>query len=88
MTARCDCCDFPVDMCGKEAAKQQDAEAAERRKELVNRGWFLAKWPGTCAECGTHFEPDEFIHALPGGYGRKGSKYLAECCSAVLYKGV
>lgn len=90
MTAWCECCDFPIDMCGKAAAKKQDAEASEHRKFLLGRGWFTARFPGTCGGCQSKITAGEdFIHALPGNrYGYRQSKYVGECCAEILYKDV
>jgi hypothetical protein len=73
-------------MCGKEAAKKQDAEASEHRKLLISRGWFTAKYPGTCGECYAKIIPGEdFIHAMPGNqYGYRRSKYVGECCAHII----
>lgn len=84
---RCDCCDLLLDACGKEAAKKQEAEAKQRRAELAARGWFASRFPGSCRGCGEDFEPGALIHGTSDGYGHRGRKYFAECCSEVVVRG-
>jgi hypothetical protein len=80
MVTKCECCDLPEYSCGKAAAKRQEMEAKGRAAELVGRGWFPAKWPGACRECGSEFDAGALIKGGP--YGYRG--YLADCCSEVV----
>lgn len=65
MTAdRCDCCDLPVESCGKAA------EQLARRQQLLDRqaalrkpGATVAQYPGVCGECGESFDKGEPIAA-------------------------
>jgi hypothetical protein len=77
---RCECCELPEYSCGKAVAKRQEAEAKKRAAELVSQGWFPAKWPGACRECGSGFDAGALIKGGPYGY----HGYLADCCSEVV----
>jgi hypothetical protein len=79
MDEKCECCDLLIASCGKQAAQRSEAEAKQRRAALLKRGWFAAKWPGACRECGEGFEAGDLIKSA--SYGHPG--YFAECCSEV-----
>lgn len=87
MATRCDCCNLLPDACGKEAAKKQEAEAKQQRAELTARGWFVSRFPGSCRGCGEDFDPGALIHGTSDGYGHRGRKYFAECCSEAVVRG-
>lgn len=87
MVTRCECCDLLPNACGKEAAKKQEAGARQQRAELVNRGWFAAKFHGVCKGCGADFEAGTLIKGTSDGFGRTKLKYFAECCSEVISGG-
>lgn len=74
MADRCDCCDLPVESCGKAAEQRQRAEAQRERTMLLARtSWFEASYPGTCSSCGERFPAGEPITKHGGGY-------KASCC--------
>lgn len=52
-------------------------ELEKWRRELRQRGWFPANYPGACANCGTAFQPGVMITmALSSVCG-----WRAECCA-------
>lgn len=75
---RCECCDLPIESCGKEIEQHQIAEHAAANAELMTRGWFPAKYPGECAACGSPFDTNDMIrlHTTTGAH----RCYIAECC--------
>lgn len=76
MVARCDCCDLPVESCGRaieRRAEQEDANA--RWQALALYGWFRARFPGSCIDCG---EP--FKIGTPISYDAERDGYRAYCC--------
>lgn len=78
MGSRCDCCDLPVESCGKriEAARAA-ADRAERARLFDLPGVFRALWPGSCAGCGERFAEGDpikrFSKVIAEGY-------LGPCC--------
>lgn len=72
---RCDCCDLPVESCGKaveDRARKEDANA--RSRALATPGWWQARWPGVCASCRSGFaEGDPITVAHNEGY-------ISYCC--------
>ena len=77
MTARCELTELTIDSCAHcrgNTLSPQD-EAVTERVALINSGrWFHAVHPGTCAVCGTPFEPGTAIRLeIPRGW-------RAECC--------
>lgn len=87
MVTRCECCDLPDYSCGKAAATRDEIESRKRTAELVNRGWFAAKFHGICKGCGADFEAGTLIRGTSDGFGRTKLKYFAECCSEVISGG-
>lgn len=81
---RCECCDLLISACGKQAAHRSELEAKKRSAELLNRGWFKAKFPGQCRECGEGFEAGDLIKGSAEGYGHRCRRYFAECCAEVV----
>ena len=82
MTARCDCCDLPVEFCGKAAEDRQRREARAAQAELLaTPGWFPARYPGTCAGCGSYFRAGEPIRVNRGGRWTE-PRYVAGCCQS------
>lgn len=82
---RCDCCDFPVELCTKREEKARRVEALTHRKELMAQGWVLAAYPGKCARCG---DPDGYQQRTlirhytgPGPEGHQVVGWVAECCA-------
>ncbi len=75
----CNCCDLPMELCGRAAAARQEAEDKNQRTMMINAGWFAAKFPGNCRECGEGFASGDLIKGGPG-YGHRCRKYYAECC--------
>ena len=69
MGARCDCCDLPVESCGRAVEVRQRQEDANARSHALSLyGWFRAQYPGQCVQCGGHFKIGDPICALDGGY--------------------
>lgn len=53
---RCDCCDLPVESCGRAVERAQLAQlVAERRRLLALPGVIAAQYPGACSGCGERF---------------------------------
>lgn len=78
MAKRCDCCDLPVESCGKAAeqrARQEDANA--RSQALAQPGWFQAQWPGQCGVCGVWFKAGDPITRMD----LMENRYKSYCCS-------
>ncbi len=66
---RCDCCDLPVESCGRAAEQRHRREAAaERQRALSLPGYFPALYPGMCDDCGERFGPGDLIRRAPSGY--------------------
>lgn len=73
---RCDCCDLPVESCGRDAERQQLADLkAERARLLAMPGVIAAKFPSKCGSCGQRFDAGTPIIAHRG----QGWRSL-ECC--------
>lgn len=54
---RCDCCDLPVESCGKAIEKKRLKDAADEKTRLLTLpGFFEARYPGVCGHCGEHFD--------------------------------
>lgn len=75
---RCDCCDLPIESCGKEIERKQRREAGVEEQRLLGRGWFHALYAGQCSGCGTDFAAGELIK-LQTTHGQHRC-YIAECC--------
>jgi hypothetical protein len=59
---RCDCCDLPVESCGKPAEdRARQADLAERRRLLALPGVFEAAYPGPCQACPDPIRPGDPI---------------------------
>lgn len=71
---RCDCCDLPVESCGKEAERRQRIERNSQLSELARKGFFPSQYGGNCFSCGLPFPKGTHIKAVMGGY-------KAECCA-------
>ena len=81
MAERCTCCDLPVESCGRAAEKrQQRAEQEARAELLVTRGWFPARYPGSCAGCGSYFRVGEPIRVNRNRRWTEPVTYVASCC--------
>lgn len=77
MTALCDCCDLPIETCGKAAeARMADEIRAERERALAEPGVVGAKFPGRCATCSTGYGRGEPIRHTDDGWAG------AICCPA------
>lgn len=69
MGARCDCCDLPVESCGRAVEARQRQELANARSQaLALYGWFRAQYAGRCSQCGEPFKEGDPICAIDGGY--------------------
>lgn len=57
MTARCECCDLPLDQCGREA----EARQTTRAPTTDDRGpIFEARYFGACGgDCGDRIQPGD-----------------------------
>ncbi|HEY0641269.1 MAG TPA: hypothetical protein VGD67_26875 [Pseudonocardiaceae bacterium] len=78
MSARCDCCDLPVDYCGKAAEARQRSEAAAERAALLSHpAWMAANYPGSCRVCGERFEA-----GTPITLDRATLTWTAQCCAS------
>lgn len=76
MTQRCECCDLPIESCGKAAEdKQRREQQQERRRLLAHPAWFAALYPGVCERCGERFEPGTPIRMVAH------SGWRAQCCA-------
>ena len=73
-TTRCECCDLPVESCGKAAEQLQRRIRQQEIENLQRRGWFPSAYGGSCFSCSSHFTKGTMIKAVLGGY-------KAECCS-------
>lgn len=73
--ARCDCCDLPVESCGKAAEQHERRQQSAQRVLLLHSGWVPAQWAGSCGQCGERFEPLTPIRRGVGG------GFVAECCA-------
>ena len=61
-TARCVCCDLPVESCGKAVeARQRNEDRAERVRLVKTPGAFFAQWPSRCVGCGDLFSAGDPI---------------------------
>lgn len=69
MPERCDCCDLLPESCGKAIEQRRRAEQLEAIKNLPP-GWFAAKFPGTCTNCGEDFDADTPITFSGGLFDR------------------
>jgi hypothetical protein len=79
MTARCDCCDLPVESCGRAAAQQQEAERRAVRQRLLQRpGVVAARHASACATCGGRYGLGTPIVHTEDGWTS------VECCPEVL----
>lgn len=76
---RCDCCDLPVESCGKAAEVAQRAALDAWRKWLCRHGWFRSNYAGSCHQCGTEFKAGSVIRS--GGFTGRGGVYVAACCA-------
>lgn len=76
---RCDCCDLPVESCGKAAEARLRAEAARDRDRLLRAGWAPAVYPGRCAVCQQGFPTGMLIRQAKPKDGRY--HWTAECCA-------
>jgi hypothetical protein len=75
MGARCDCCDLPVESCGRAVEQRLRKEDANARSEALSAyGWFRAQYAGQCAGCGEHFAVGDPISYVADG------KYKSYCC--------
>lgn len=76
---RCDCCDLPVESCGKAIEDRQRAEAhAERERLLTLPGVIAADLAGRCARCHGRVEVGDPIRH-ERGQGWHGWRDLL-CC--------
>lgn len=65
---RCECCDLPVESCGKALETRQRAEAKARRQRALasDPRAFPASYDGTCA-CGDRFKAGTpIVHTFDG----------------------
>lgn len=66
---RCDCCDLPVESCGRAAEQRQRAnQRAERARLLALPGALPAAYPGKCADCGERFDASDPISRSDDGW--------------------
>lgn len=66
MAARCDCCDLPVEWCGKQAeTKQRAQDAAEVAALRSEQGVIEASWTTRCWACHQMIRPGQLIRAHP-----------------------
>lgn len=57
MTERCDCCELPVESCGKAAEARARKEARIARTRLLSRpGARAAMFRGSCGVCGEWYD--------------------------------
>lgn len=78
MGSRCDCCDLPVESCGKRVeAARVAADRAERARLLDLPGVFAAVYAGRCVGCGEGFAEGWPIRR----YSKVASEgYVGPCC--------
>lgn len=68
MGERCDCCDLPIETCGKVLEQAQAAEHRARvQRALAEPGAVAAAFPGTCP-CGERYPKGTPIKASPDGW--------------------
>lgn len=79
---RCDCCDLPVESCGKAAAQREaEVERVIREVVLLEPGTIEAKFTGPCKGCGTWVKVGDPIRLHEGDWmGRL-------CCAATFEDG-
>lgn len=79
MTARCECCDLPVESCGKAVELRQRDEAAARRRALIaTRRYFPSQYAGRCSSCHERYAAGALITPqLVDGERR----WVSECCA-------
>lgn len=70
MTARrCECCDLPVESCGREAQRRQDAERiAEFDAAFRRPGVIPAQFIGKCARCDERIRIGDPLRGAPDGW--------------------
>ena len=67
--ARCECCDLPVESCGKAAEQRaRRDDAAVLTTAFAAPHVVAAQYPGRCADCGEWFPADTPIYAGEGGW--------------------
>jgi len=74
MTIRCDCCDLPVEYCGKEAERRLRRASAGERERLLTSGWIAAEYEGPCARCKERVIVGDPIQ-------RRVEGWIGGCCS-------
>ena len=77
MADRCDCCDLPVESCGKAAEKRERAAALAERERLLAAGALTARYAGLCSRCSDRIREGDPIKPDPD---REGG-WLGECCA-------
>jgi hypothetical protein len=80
---RCEQTDLPAEMCAHCLGHTDpDQQASKDRAALLAtaRGWFVARWPGTCEHCGEPFEAGDAIHADGALRMEVPTGWRAECC--------
>lgn len=75
----CECCDLPIESCGRAAEAKQRAELQEWRRWLVRHGWFRSNYPRVCHRCETGFKAGSVIRS--DGFTSRGGVYVGECCA-------
>lgn len=74
---RCDCCDLPVESCGKALEQRQRDEAMRERKRLMSQpGARPAGFFGRCGRCDEQYGIGAII--APPDPGTTG--WLGPCC--------
>ena len=68
---RCDFSDLPPDQCAHCLGHAGAPEPVDGL--LVQPGWFPARYPDRCVECGEPFDADTPIQRVDDGW-------IAECC--------
>lgn len=69
MAERCECCDLPVDQCGRAADEAQRRERkALYQQALATPGVIPSKYGGVCPGCGTRYVEGAPIRRGPDGW--------------------
>lgn len=74
MTARCERTELPADQCACPDHRGDPQPRADAT--TAGLGWFDARYPGVCAECGEPFDV-----GTPITYDRRSGDYVARCCA-------
>jgi hypothetical protein len=76
VAGRCEITELPVGQCACRVHGASEPGAGARVSGQPRPGWFEARYPGQCRECGEPFQPGTHITGTDGSDG-----WTAECCA-------